>query len=93
MGAGFSWVDGLLVEDRNQAAESNTDQECQQSSKVGIRWERPAEEEGAEVDQKEHQSGSRISPAVSAKISKLIFTHELTEGFSESFFFVPNSPD
>jgi hypothetical protein len=31
--------------------------------------------------------------AVSAKISKLIFTHELTEGFSERFFFVPPSPD
>ena len=58
MGAGFSWVDGLLVEDRSQTEKSSTDQNCQQSSKERVPWEGPAEEEGCAVEQKKHQSGN-----------------------------------
>jgi hypothetical protein len=44
----------LLVEDRNQAEESSTDQKSQQSTKEWIPRERPAEEEGRCVEQEKH---------------------------------------
>jgi hypothetical protein len=45
----------LLVEHRSDAAKSNADHCRQQSGKERIPREGPAEEEGAEVKQKEHK--------------------------------------
>jgi hypothetical protein len=54
---GSSLVHCWLVEDGNQAEESSTDHKRQQSGKERVAREGPAEEEGAEVGQKNIDKG------------------------------------